>query len=785
MAEQVGGIYYTVSLETGQMIRGQRQVQATLDDTSGALDRFGGKLSAITRAISIYAAALAVVRAANTADDVRLLGARMEVAAGSTQAAATAMAELQRISTSTQTSVAANVQVFTRLNQSILQMGGNQSDTLRVTDLLAKSIKVSGASAQEASAAMLQFGQALGSGRLQGDELRSLSENAPYLMRQLADALGVPVGALKKLGEDGKLTADVVVNALSKAADKINADFEKLGPTLSGAFTVAKDAASRLVEKVDEVTGRSAQLTGVVQGLGQVLDRLADQFGAANTEAGKLGRNELISTWADRTRVVLSYVVDAADGIQRVFQIAGIAIGALAAKAEALTTFNLGKFRERNKAIEEASRAELDLILQQELAGKKMRDLWEQGAGGGRGVVNPPQAAPSKLTPPKQAPDKSTFDALAYLAKLEQATQEGVNRINLIEQEALRKNQELLKEGKISREQAAKAAVLIEADAAQERERIQFEESGKQLKAIEDRAKARAAAAVKEAQERRRLLDMRGQALVETAGDDPIARLQFELQRKSDMLAEFAERDQAGAELYANARVALEQQTQQRIAEIIAKQQFDQLNAQANLLGSVGQFMDSVGSLLRGNDQQMTATQRAAFAAAKAFALAQGTISLYSASLKAMDDPTAITPAQKFANYAAVFAAGAGLLNTIRGVQYGGGRQYGGPASTGNLYRINETGAPEMFTAANGAQYMLPTSNGRVTPADQLGGGGGVTVVIQNTGTPQQVQSQSFDRDANVVRLVTADLVEQIDSNSGPVMSALKRSTNVQPRLGG
>ena len=104
-----------------------------------------------------------------------------------------------------QTEVGANAGVFNRLNGSLLQMGGTQQDTLRITELLGKAIKVSGASGVEASSAMVQFGQALGSGKLAGDELRSLLENAPYLMRQLADGLGVPIGALKQLGEDGKL----------------------------------------------------------------------------------------------------------------------------------------------------------------------------------------------------------------------------------------------------------------------------------------------------------------------------------------------------------------------------------------------------------------------------------------------------------------------------------------------------------------------------------------------------------------------------------------------------
>ena len=158
------------------------------------------------------------------------------------------MNRLVDISKRTNTAVADNVVVFTRLNQSLMQMGGNQEDTLRITELLGKAIKVSGASAEEAKSAMLQFGQALGSGKLQGDEFHSLMENAPYLMKQLAAGIGVPIGALKNLSTQGKLTADVVVNALSKSAGQIESDFSKFPQTVGGAFTVAEDAAKRANE---------------------------------------------------------------------------------------------------------------------------------------------------------------------------------------------------------------------------------------------------------------------------------------------------------------------------------------------------------------------------------------------------------------------------------------------------------------------------------------------------------------------------------------------------------
>ena len=117
---------------------------------------------------------------------------------------------------------------------------------------------------------------------------------------------------------------------------------------------------------------------------------------------------------------------------------------------------------------------------------------------------------------------------------------------------------------------------------------------------------------------------------------------------------------------------------------------------------------------------EQSSAYKAIFAVSKAFAIADAVLRLQMALMQAKADPTAITPAQKFANYAAVLAAGSGVLGAIKSATFGGGRQYGGPVSADSLYRVNETGRPEMFQGSNGAQYMLPTSGGRVIPADQL-----------------------------------------------------------------
>lgn len=98
----------------------------------------------------------------------------------------------------------------------------NEFEAIRFNDIMQKVFKVSGASTVESSNAMYQLTQALGSGRLQGDEFRSISEQAPLLSRKIAETMGVSYRELKKLGSEGKITADVIKKAVFDMADDVD-----------------------------------------------------------------------------------------------------------------------------------------------------------------------------------------------------------------------------------------------------------------------------------------------------------------------------------------------------------------------------------------------------------------------------------------------------------------------------------------------------------------------------------------------------------------------------------
>lgn len=774
MAEQVGEIYYDVTLDTAKMVDGQRKVDRELGKTTGSLDRFQFKVTAVAASVAILAAAMATVKSAQMADEMRLLEARVNVAAGSIRAGAEAMRELQAISHRTQTSVEANADVFTRLNQSMLQMGGTQKDTLRLTELLGMAIKVSGASAAESKTAMLQFGQALGSGKLSGDELRSLLESAPYLMKQLADGIGVPVGALKQLGEEGKLTSDVVVAALGKAAGKIEADFATFPQTIGGALDMLGNNAQRANKNFDDLTGASAKLAGVTQGLGTVVGLLADEFKDATDESDKLGRNKQVKSWADATANILTYVADAGDGVARVFQHIGNRIGALAAAAVAVAT---GEFAQARTIMQELD-ADTEKLWAKQLAGERMRERIAAAGGvaglGGTFSALKPQKGDGK--PPKKTADQK-FDDEAYLAGLRKKQSSEIQIINETEAESLRIARKNLDERKISQKTYQEAVTLIAAAAEQDRAELL-------RKTQEDIDRDRLEAEKKAAKDLEEVRRNREQAQRDIAAvNDPLEEVRVLEEQKLAVVEAARQLDLANSQLYEDQKTAIQRSAAEARREILEQEAEKQRRIQQLEFNAMSDLAINIYGLLEKSGKERTALAKAAFLAQKAIAVAEIIMSTEVAAAKAVGQ-LGIFGLPMSAVIRASGYASAGLVAGMAIGEVAGGRQYGGPASAGSLYRVNETGKPEMFTGSNGSQYMLPTKSGRVTPADEVGGGGlALTVIIENKGAPLQETGRSYDSEQRIVRIAVQEVGRQLAQNDGPVWSGARSGTNIGPRL--
>lgn len=124
----------------------------------------------------------------------------------------------------------------------------SSKEIVQFAEQLNKQLALSGASGQSAQAAILQLEQGLASGVLRGDELNSVMEQAPALAKSIADYMQVSVGQLREMGSQGQITADIVKNALFKAAEETNAEFEKTPMTWAQVWTVASNTAIRALD---------------------------------------------------------------------------------------------------------------------------------------------------------------------------------------------------------------------------------------------------------------------------------------------------------------------------------------------------------------------------------------------------------------------------------------------------------------------------------------------------------------------------------------------------------
>lgn len=163
------------------------------------------------------------------------------------------------------------VDLYSRLLRVAPMVAATELEVASATDIVAKSLKAGGASAQEQAAALIQLGQAIGSGFLQGDELRSIRENAPLLAQAIADEFGVSIGELKKLGAEGEIVSERVFKAVLAAKEKIEAAFNATTSTIHDAFT-------RVENEFIEYIGTAGQATGATQGLIEALAYVAENF---------------------------------------------------------------------------------------------------------------------------------------------------------------------------------------------------------------------------------------------------------------------------------------------------------------------------------------------------------------------------------------------------------------------------------------------------------------------------------------------------------------------------
>lgn len=178
--------------------------------------------------------------------------------------------------------------LYYKTASSAKQFGASQEDVLKLTDIVSKSLIVGGADTAQQKSTILQLSQALSSGVLQGDELRSLRENAPRLMQEIAKNMGTNMAGLKEMGAKGELTTERLMQAILQSGGAIEGEFARMTPTIGQALTVLGNRWSKFILDIQNNTGVFGQIAGLIINavdlVGQAIDWVQAEFGTATPE---------------------------------------------------------------------------------------------------------------------------------------------------------------------------------------------------------------------------------------------------------------------------------------------------------------------------------------------------------------------------------------------------------------------------------------------------------------------------------------------------------------------
>lgn len=167
-------------------------------------------------------------------------------------------------------------QVYQRFSDNAKTLGIDMAKTAALTDTVAKAVAISGASTQAAEAALVQFGQALASGVLRGEELNSVMEQTPGLAKAIAQGMGLTVGQLRSVAAEGKITSAVLVDALTKSKDSVDELFSRTDVTIGQSLTVLSNEVTKFTGEAGKASGAAAMLSGGILTLSNNLDSIAN-----------------------------------------------------------------------------------------------------------------------------------------------------------------------------------------------------------------------------------------------------------------------------------------------------------------------------------------------------------------------------------------------------------------------------------------------------------------------------------------------------------------------------
>lgn len=287
----IGSVVIDLLMRTGSFVtdteRANKQLKKlkqSAKETDSSLSDLGKVFGTLSGPLKAFGASLAAAFSAHEivrmAQEMDVLSGRIKMATSNLYEHSQAMRTVNDIANKNYSSLSAVADLYISNERALSQLGKTQDEVFRFTENLTMAMRAGGGSAAAQSAAITQLGQALASGVLRGDEFNSVAEQAPMIMQLLAESLGVTTGQLRKMASEGKITADVLYNALgnSDITQKLEASLANLPITVENAWQRMMNVISGVVADINQASGATSTLANGIVWLSKEIESSASSI---------------------------------------------------------------------------------------------------------------------------------------------------------------------------------------------------------------------------------------------------------------------------------------------------------------------------------------------------------------------------------------------------------------------------------------------------------------------------------------------------------------------------
>ena len=248
--------------------RGANEELHKMDSTlTGLKNKFVG-------ALAFLGVTLSLGNIIRMVDEWKVVNGQVALTTKNQQESLMVQKELYRMAIDTRQAYASTATLYASVARNSSELGKSAEDVLGFTEDVSRAMMIGGGSAASQQAALIQLGQALGSGVLRGDELNSIMEQAPRLAKAIAEGMGTTIGQLRVLGKEGKLTAIDVFDAIRKSSEKLKREMGKIPWTVNQAGVRVSNALGNLFSKLEKKTGVVSSIAKGFASIGDYIDNI-------------------------------------------------------------------------------------------------------------------------------------------------------------------------------------------------------------------------------------------------------------------------------------------------------------------------------------------------------------------------------------------------------------------------------------------------------------------------------------------------------------------------------